>query len=346
MKHLLLILLFLSLFFSCIHKYKYYTGTFSDTPINLTFFNTAYDDYNSTIRVIGGTMPFCFSTNRKTYGGRFDIIFTLLDVYMNEETGIINIGENNNSNLGVYLVNENLKEALTKINTDKDELGPYIFYAGYKTEINTQFYNQYIFLYSTNNNKDDNFDIQFTENVTSSNYSNPKEIRFLNSSKDDLYPTLVPSLDYNSNSYNSILFCSNRDGNFDIFSAKLNENDTNLISTLSDTSQKRSINKEEIFSSEYDDKCPSFVNGTKSIVFTSNRPGGYGGFDLYYSVYDNGKWSEPKNFGPKINTEYDEYRPIAFSFYEFTNNFMVFSSNRPGGKGGFDLYYVGIDKVE
>jgi len=32
------------------------------------------------------------------------------------------------------------------------------------------------------------------------------------------------------------------------------------------------------------------------------------------------------------------------SVWEFDNNFMLFSSNRPGGKGGFDLYYVGVKK--
>ena len=82
------------------------------------------------------------------------------------------------------------------------------------------------------------------------------------------------------------------------------------------------------------------------MVFTSNRPGGMGGYDLFYSFYENGTWSTPVNFGDKINTPYDEYRPIVKSYgYEFTNDFMIFSSNRPGGQGGFDLYYVGIDKL-
>jgi hypothetical protein len=53
--------------------------------------------------------------------------------------------------------------------------------------------------------------------------------------------------------------------------------------------------------SDYDDKCP-FV--TRNImVFTSNRPGGMGGFDLYYSIYKNGAWGSPVNFGPGINSE-------------------------------------------
>jgi hypothetical protein len=57
-----------------------------------------------------------------------------------------------------------------------------------------------------------------------------------------------------------------------------------------------------------------------------------------------GKWTKPVNFGPSINTSYDEYRPVIKTVTGFTNDFLIFSSNRPGGKGGFDLYYVGVTK--
>ena len=79
------------------------------------------------------------------------------------------------------------------------------------------------------------------------------------------------------------------------------------------------------------------------MVFTSNRAGGFGGFDLYYSLLKNGKWSEPINFGAKINSEFDEYRPVLINEgVSETQTMMVFSSNRTGGLGGFDLYFVGI----
>ena len=76
------------------------------------------------------------------------------------------------------------------------------------------------------------------------------------------------------------------------------------------------------------------------MVFTSDREGGQGGFDLYYSRLVNGTWTEPVNFGPEINTEYDEYRPIVVPFEAISNYLMIFSSDRPGGLGGFDLYIV------
>ena len=140
----------------------------------------------------------------------------------------------------------------------------------------------------------------------------------------------------------AIYFSSNRDGNFDIYKADLTKKN-NLLTALND-STSRTILKDPVLSSNNDDKCP-FILGNL-IVFTSNRPGGYGGFDLYYSIFSNGQWSSPVNFGDKINTQYDEYRPIVKTYkYDFTNDFMIFSSNRPGGKGGFDLYYVGINKM-
>jgi len=101
------------------------------------------------------------------------------------------------------------------------------------------------------------------------------------------------------------------------------------------------IAKDTILSSLYDDKCPSINNNL--LVFTSNREGGYGGFDLWYSQLVENSWTTPVNFGSKINSEYDEYRPVTFRFLDY--DLMIFSSNRPGGKGGFDLYCVKIEDL-
>jgi hypothetical protein len=50
-----------------------------------------------------------------------------------------------------------------------------------------------------------------------------------------------------------------------------------------------------------------------------------------------GVFSAPVNFGQTINTKYAEYRPIIAAPAKFDKEFMIFSSNRPGGKGMFDL---------
>jgi hypothetical protein len=155
----------------------------------------------------------------------------------------------------------------------------------------------------------------------------------LNSMNDDAYPTFGPD--------SAIYFISNRGGNFDIYRAEV-PSDVDVPTWL-EGSGNAVITKVDALSTAHNDKCP-YING-KLVVFTSDRPGGYGGYDLYYSTYGTDGWSVPINFGPSINTAYDEYRPAAVYAPDYSNDLMIFSSNRPGGMGGFDLYYVGIQKM-
>ena len=88
------------------------------------------------------------------------------------------------------------------------------------------------------------------------------------------------------------------------------------------------------------DKCP-FVLGNV-VVFASDREGGTGGFDLYYAKLTDGRWGTPVNFGPKINSAYNEYRPMLVHLERKV--LLFFSSDRPGGKGGYDLYCVDVSE--
>lgn len=73
----------------------------------------------------------------------------------------------------------------------------------------------------------------------------------------------------------------------------------------------------------------------KNIYFVSERPGGYGGRDIYRVVkMADGRWSEPQNLGPTINTPYDEDSP----FIAIDNKTMYFASNGPNSMGGFDIF--------
>lgn len=71
------------------------------------------------------------------------------------------------------------------------------------------------------------------------------------------------------------------------------------------------------------------------IFFSSNRPGGYGGMDIYFSRrLPNGEWSNAKNAGPNINTEYDDSYPyLAPDGVTF-----FFSSQGHNSMGGYDLF--------
>lgn len=339
MRRLLLISALVITLCSCEKKgnnsnYKFFTGTFPKHAVNFEEINTEYDDYNSTAPSIGATFPLCFSSNRNSHGVDFDIVYKLISIDFSKRKGTLDIYENTSTNLDVYIENENIKNALNKINTLKNEFGPYLIEKGQKySKGNTNGrYNQYILLYSNTQNGDQ--DIMFTHNFNSINYEAPRKVSFLNSEYDDAYPTL--------NKDNSeIYFTSNRESNFNIYKVKINSTNT-ILDNLIDKS-KRPVEKVNILSSNHNDKCPFIYNNL--MVFTSNRAGGFGGYDLYYSKFENGTWTEPINFGDKINTKYDEFRPIVREQDHFTNDFMLFSSNREGGKGGFDLYYVGIDKI-
>lgn len=322
--------------FSCEKTNKYperKNAVLPDVPINFEAMNSPFDDYNMASPIEGETSPLCFSTNRNSNGNNFDIIYKLADTYFNVYNGKWTFGENTSANLNVYRANVNIKSALSLINTNANELGPFLIPKGPGSYWNGTGYDRFqnwIFLYATD--VGGQLDIKFTHNLTNNAYIPPQPVSFLNSDKNDAYPSITADS-------STVYFCSDRGGNFDIYKAALPGNG-DLITRLSAT-DNIPIKKETTLSSAFDDKCP-FIFGDM-LVFASNRPGGYGGYDLYYSILQNDTWSEPVNFGEKINTKYDEYRPIVKNLY-FINNMMLFSSNRIGGKGGFDLYYVGIDR--
>jgi hypothetical protein len=80
----------------------------------------------------------------------------------------------------------------------------------------------------------------------------------------------------------------------------------------------------------------SINNEGTMIVFSSNKLGGYGGFDLYkITKKDKRTWGEAENLGSQINTEFDECYPSL----SFDGQKLHFSSNGHSSIGGFDLFY-------
>ena len=77
------------------------------------------------------------------------------------------------------------------------------------------------------------------------------------------------------------------------------------------------------------------LSGKKILFFSSDRKGGYGGYDLYMSLFAEGKgFGKPVNLGQFINTEFDEVAP----YYHTLSQLLVFANNGRIGMGGFDLY--------
>lgn len=73
----------------------------------------------------------------------------------------------------------------------------------------------------------------------------------------------------------------------------------------------------------------------KFIIFSSDRPGGYGGIDLYLSKLDSeGFWGPAENLGPVINTEYNE----DGVFIHPDGKTIIFSSEGHNSMGGYDIF--------
>lgn len=89
--------------------------------------------------------------------------------------------------------------------------------------------------------------------------------------------------------------------------------------------------------SEFWESSPCLSPDKRELYFSSNRPGGFGGKDIYVSKrLPNGRWSEPENLGSKINTAGDESCP----FVHADNQTMYFTSNGLPGYGGDDLFVM------
>lgn len=79
-------------------------------------------------------------------------------------------------------------------------------------------------------------------------------------------------------------------------------------------------------------------NGTL-MYFVSEAPGGSGGLDIYTSKLAAGKWNKPVNLGATINSANNEMYPFVVN-----DSLLYFTSDRPGGFGGLDLYSVSLVK--
>lgn len=92
-------------------------------------------------------------------------------------------------------------------------------------------------------------------------------------------------------------------------------------------------------SPEYNSMHPSANSDGTRLYFSSNRPGGYGGMDIYVAEKIDGKWTDPINLGPDINTTGNEVFPFMHS-----TGVLFFSSDGHQGFGGLDLFLIDISR--
>lgn len=77
---------------------------------------------------------------------------------------------------------------------------------------------------------------------------------------------------------------------------------------------------------------PFLTSDGNSLYFAAERPGGYGGMDIYVSVRDGNSWSKPINVGSEINTPGDEISPFL------VGESLYFASDYHEGFGGLDIF--------
>lgn len=88
---------------------------------------------------------------------------------------------------------------------------------------------------------------------------------------------------------------------------------------------------------DFYETAPTLSPDKRALYFVSNRPGGYGGSDLYVSYRQpNGKWGPAQNMGQGINTAGDEMAP----FIHADNQTLYYTSDGLPGYGGSDIFVV------
>ncbi len=108
------------------------------------------------------------------------------------------------------------------------------------------------------------------------------------------------------------------------------------ISFMSDTGWIAPFNAGEPLNTAQNEGAQTISSNGNFMYFTAcDRPGGLGSCDIYFSAYNNGRWSIPYNLGSPVNTASWESTPSISA----DGNMLFFSSSRPGGKGGKDIWY-------
>ena len=134
-----------------------------------------------------------------------------------------------------------------------------------------------------------------------------------------------------------------KDGNVMYYSTGRKVDENVILTDTFTSADNESLYSEKLISpilGEYGDKYLSFFNDS-TILFSSKREGGFGGYDIYIVAHRNGLWSEPINLGPKVNTPYDEVSP----FMAPNGLELYYSSNNTKSIGGHDIFKITYNKI-
>ncbi len=131
-------------------------------------------------------------------------------------------------------------------------------------------------------------------------------------------------LTFFDNGYQLLLLKELSNGRTQVFKDNFDEDSVEVLLPFAPNLTALSANGEEqqkAWDSEH-----FFVNDS-TVIFASDRAGGFGGTDLYYSTRKGTQWQPAVNLGSQVNSRYDE-----------SGLHLYFNSNRAAGMGGHDIY--------
>jgi outer membrane protein OmpA-like peptidoglycan-associated protein len=138
---------------------------------------------------------------------------------------------------------------------------------------------------------------------------------------------------FNSNG-DTIYFSRNLEVSSSIKDISSKRNKLGLFSASLVNGKWTKIRELRINNEWYNVTTPCLSPDGKKLFFASDKPGGYGKFDLYFSTWKGDYWDDPVNLGPNINTKGNEAYPFINAAGE-----LFFSSDGHPGLGGKDIYF-------
>jgi tetratricopeptide (TPR) repeat protein len=142
---------------------------------------------------------------------------------------------------------------------------------------------------------------------------------------------ITPELQIDGDFYISSL---SGDGKLLFLSKDDNYNSDIMMSSFVSNSWSKAIKLNKNINTKYWESHASLSEDGNQLTFASDRPGGFGGLDIYISHKVNGDWGAAVNLGPEINTQFNEDRPVIIN----NGKTLFFCSQGHENIGGYDIF--------
>jgi Tol biopolymer transport system component len=142
---------------------------------------------------------------------------------------------------------------------------------------------------------------------------------------------ITPELQSDGDFYIS---CLSADGKQLFLSKDDNYNSDIFSSSFNGKTWSKTVKLNKNINTRYWESHGFISDDGNQFIFASDRPGGFGGLDLYMSRKVKGDWGPAVNLGPEINTQFNEDRPFLIN----NGKTLFFSSQGHENLGGYDLF--------